>query len=112
MNPLSQSPRIRGRKWMETRARILSRDCGLCQECRRKGILTSLMLATCITDHIIALSNGGSNDDDNLQSLCHSCNETKTAADLGHKQRVTIGADGWPIEEASKVPVWKRAGYR
>jgi 5-methylcytosine-specific restriction endonuclease McrA len=30
------------------------------------------------TDHIIELSRGGSNDFDNLQTLCKSCHETKT----------------------------------
>lgn len=104
--------RIRGRKWMETRERILSRDFGLCQECRRKGHITLLTLKTCITDHIQALSKGGSNDDDNLQSLCHDCDDVKTAADLGYKLKPTIGVDGWPVAEANRAPVWKRKGYR
>lgn len=97
---------------METRERILKRDYGLCQECRRNGRLTPLTLRTCITDHIIALSNGGSNDDDNLQSLCYTCDEAKTATDLGYKLKPTIGIDGYPVEDNKRVPVWKRKGYR
>ena len=98
---------------MTIRERILSRDCGLCQECQRNGRLTAISLSTCITDHVVPLSKGGSNDDDNLQSLCKACDEIKTNNDLGYSPRVTTGLDGWPMQpEAISVPVWKRHGYR
>jgi len=41
-------------------------------------------------DHIVALDNGGSNDDSNYQVLCNGpdgCHALKTAADLGYKPR-------------------------
>lgn len=101
--------RIRGRRWMAIRERIKQRDCGLCQECRRKGRIK----AGTQVDHRVALTNDGTNDDDNLELLCGDCHDAKTNADLGHKPMVTIGADGWPIDDASKsAPVWKRKGYR
>lgn len=86
--------RIRGRRWMTIRARILRRDGGACQYClERDGAVT----AATEVDHRIALHNGGSNDDDNLVATCRECHETKTRDDLGQRQRVTIGRDGWPL---------------
>ena len=97
--------RIRGRKWMRIRERIMVRDCGMCQTCRRKG---QVSVGTEV-DHIIALSNSGSNDDDNLEVICVECHDRKSRVDFGLKERVTIGADGWPTENAvSRAPVWKR----
>lgn len=87
--------RIRGRAWMQIRARILRRDGGMCQYClRRDGSIT---VATEV-DHRIALHNDGSNDDENLVATCHECHEAKTRQDLGQRERVTIGLDGWPAE--------------
>jgi len=86
--------RLRGRAGCEQRDRIRTRDCGLCRECYRKGALT---LGTQV-DHVIAIDNGGSNDDDNLELLCDSCHRMKTAKDMGFVPRPKIGADGYPIE--------------
>ena len=61
-------------------------------------------------DHIVALANGGTNDEDNLQGLCAACHEIKTTADLGHKPRVTTGIDGWPVDAVPVGPRWRRAG--
>ncbi|WP_240162608.1 HNH endonuclease [Glaciimonas sp. PAMC28666] len=67
-------------------------------------------------DHVTALANGGTNDDSNQQILCHACHELKTLTDLGQKQRMTIGDDGWPSASPmlSTVPRWRRAeaGFR
>ena len=35
-------------------------------------------------------------DRDNVQGLCVECHKDKTRADLGHKERVEIGIDGFP----------------
>ena len=85
--------RIRGRIWLKIRARILRRDNGLCQSCLDKG---KISIATEV-DHQTALTNGGTNDDDNLISLCHDCHADKTARDTGKNRRKQIGIDGWPI---------------
>jgi hypothetical protein len=51
--------------------RIAERDGEFCRKC---GAINNLTV-----DHIIPLSKGGSNDDDNFQILCTSCNRKKGA---------------------------------
>lgn len=44
-------------------------------------------------DHIIPLSSGGSDSDDNLQCICIPCHATKTGADISrasHIKRIAI----------------------
>lgn len=86
--------RIRGRALQAIRARHFRAN-PLCVHCHAKGIIK---LATEL-DHIIALSHGGTNSDDNYQSLCSECHKRKTAIDLGYSVlRKAIGLDGWHIE--------------
>ena len=68
--------RIRGRAWMAKRAEIMARDGYTCQGC---GIITRNLEV----DHRIPLHQGGTNDDDNLQSLCKDCHKTKSAEEQG-----------------------------
>ena len=59
-------------EWRVIRARIFARDdytCGYCG--RRDGRLEC--------DHIVPVSRGGSNEDDNLVTACRSCNRAKHA---------------------------------
>lgn len=71
----SRQQRGYGRDWERTRFRILKRDKGLCLECLRRGAITE---ATSV-DHIKPIAHGGSDCDDNLQSLCTPCHRVKTA---------------------------------
>lgn len=48
-------------------------------------------------DHEVALVNGGLDTDDNSAVRCVACHEAKTRRDLGQRERVEIGADGWPV---------------
>lgn len=73
---VSATVRTRGSAWMATRARILARDCGLCQPCKRAGRFT---LARDV-DHIHELADGGTDADANLQSICGPCHDAKTEA--------------------------------
>jgi 5-methylcytosine-specific restriction protein A len=66
-----------GNAWTKRRARILLRDCGLCQVCKRDGRVT---VATEV-DHRVPKSQGGTDEDDNLQSICNPCHKTKTGAE-------------------------------
>ena len=49
-------------------------------------------------DHIIPLYKGGTDDAHNIQALCNGCHQVKSRQDCGHKPKVEIGADGWPVE--------------
>lgn len=84
--------RQRGRAAVENRKRILLRDCGLCLICQRLGLLTVAVEV----DHIIALVNGGSDDDSNKQSLCKACHQLKTAEDLGYTLKAGSDESGFP----------------
>ena len=58
-------------KWRVIRARILARDGYTCQQCGRDGNTV---------DHIIprhAFGSGNADTDENLQTLCGSCNSSK-----------------------------------
>lgn len=89
-------------RWQKTRERILMRDHGLCQVCRRAGHITP---ATEV-DHRISKAQGRRRGlaasviegDDNLQALCTPCHARKTAEEEGraYAPRVVTGSDGWP----------------
>jgi 5-methylcytosine-specific restriction protein A len=85
--------RLGGRKRQRRNERIKLRDRYTCQVCHR--ITTDLEV-----DHIVPLSQGGTEDDTNLQSICagpNGCHERKSRAERGEKPIQTIGTDGWPI---------------
>ena len=96
-----KTQRIRGRALQVLRNRLLCAN-PMCAMCK--------VAAATELDHIVALSNGGGNDDDNLQCLCAECHETKTLADLGQKPRMDIGIDGWPVPAVPRGHRWRRAG--
>lgn len=53
------------------RKRIFKRDGQRCLHCGKTKSLS--------VDHVVAVVNGGGNDDENLQTLCRSCNSSKGA---------------------------------
>lgn len=53
----------------EVRARIFTRDNYRCVQC---GSIENLTI-----DHIISVYSGGTDEDDNLQTLCNRCNAGK-----------------------------------
>lgn len=75
--------RKRGSAGVRDRDRIRARDCGLCQECARKG-LTAIGTAV---DHIDPLWKGGSDDDMNKELLCTPCHDIKTAREAKERAR-------------------------
>lgn len=62
---------IKRRRWAvyQRRDAIFTRDGHACVEC---GATTSLEV-----DHIVPMSRGGTDDDENLQTLCKPCNSSK-----------------------------------
>ena len=71
----SASERGYGSAWKRLRVQVLQRDSYLCQACKKDGRYTT---ATDV-DHIIAKAHGGTDEPSNLQSLCKSCHQAKTA---------------------------------
>jgi 5-methylcytosine-specific restriction enzyme A len=63
--------------WTKTRARIMRRDCGICQPCKRAGRAAEAREV----DHIVSKANGGTEDDANLQAICTPCHKAKTATE-------------------------------
>lgn len=63
-----------GRSWKRIRDRYI-KTYPLCEECQRQGRLTPAEEV----HHIIPLANGGSNNKENLMSLCKSCHSRITA---------------------------------
>lgn len=81
--------RIRGRKLQRIRERYL-RAHPLCKRCAEIGIVRP---ATDV-DHIVALVNGGAEDefdDSNRQGLCTDCHQAKTNEDLGRAEGAQNG---------------------
>lgn len=64
-----------GRPWRRTVERIKARAHGLCEPCGREGNVH--IGHEC--DHVIPLSQGGTDDDSNLQWICRTAHAAKTA---------------------------------
>jgi 5-methylcytosine-specific restriction enzyme A len=94
----SRHERGYGAAWVKTRSRILKRDGYLCQTCKREGRLTP---ATAV-DHVKPKAKGGTDDDDNLASICAAHHAEKSAREAaegrGYRPKRKIGLDGWPME--------------
>jgi 5-methylcytosine-specific restriction protein A len=86
-----------GAAWVKRRAAVLARDLHLCQPCLTHGRYKT---ATQV-DHITPKASGGTDDLDNLQSICTACHNDKTKAEAaeaqGRKLRCVVGPDGWPV---------------
>jgi 5-methylcytosine-specific restriction protein A len=88
--------RLRGRKAVERRRLYLLRN-PLCLICKREGKVT---MATEV-DHIIPLFKGGKDCyETNGQPICNHHHSIKSLEDMGYKKRVTIGEDGFPVDES------------
>lgn len=69
-SPQASEARYQKRKLSAgTRTRIMERDEYRCRHCGTHRDLA--------VDHVVAEANGGSDDDENLQTLCRSCNSSK-----------------------------------
>jgi len=84
---LTQRPNVverkRGYAGVLDRKRIRERDCDLCQQCKREGRTT----IGHPVDHIIPLVDGGTDDDDNKETLCVPCHDVKSAREARQRAR-------------------------
>lgn len=87
---LDLTERIRGRLGMKLRQQRLANEL-FCRMCGRLGQTP---------DHILPLSKGGTDTDDNIQVLCKVCHDKKTRQDFGWKPpKPRTGLDGWAVED-------------
>lgn len=96
--------RIAGRARMRAKLDIYTRDGGACQLCYRTTEIQHTQL-----DHRVALQFGGTNDTNNLWTLCRSCHDIKSAHEARYSEPFGPALDApqpIPLEE------WKarRAG--
>ncbi|WP_422398452.1 HNH endonuclease [Teredinibacter turnerae] len=73
-----------GRPWERKRKAVFERDKYLCQKHLERGALVAVTLHgddAGICDHKVPLSEGGTDDEDNLQTLCKECSGDKTKAE-------------------------------
>lgn len=96
----SRHERGYGAEWVKTRTRIMKRDNHLCQPCLTKGRPTP---ATEV-DHVKPKAQGGTEDDDNLQAICHACHVEKTEAEAARAQGRTVRPR--PRFDAKGFPIW------
>jgi 5-methylcytosine-specific restriction endonuclease McrA len=75
--------RIRGWRWEQIRRRIFGRDNHTCRYC---GVVGGRLEC----DHVIPVSRGGTNEDDNLATACFPCNRSKRARLISE----WVGANG------------------
>lgn len=71
-----------GRPWSRKREAVFKRDNFLCQIHLHKGLLVAVELhghKAGVCDHKIPLSEGGTDDESNLQTICQDCDKEKTA---------------------------------
>ena len=73
-----ESKKRYGTKWRKIRNAFVKKH-PVCELCERKNILTPAEEV----HHVIPLSKGGSNDEENLMALCKSCHSRITATEGG-----------------------------
>jgi len=79
-----------GSKWRNRRERIFTRDKYLCQRHLRLGQLVGVDLHGSnhgVCDHIVPLSQGGTDDDSNLETICQTCDKEKSMAEAAAGSR-------------------------
>jgi 5-methylcytosine-specific restriction protein A len=77
--------RTRGRILQRQRAALFMRE-PLCRMCSQQGRVSQAS----IRDHIVPLAEGGSDDDSNIQPLCRSCSDIKTAQESAKGRGVQV----------------------
>lgn len=83
------------RPWQRVRWRIMVRDGFTCQLCKRLCDPSGIEI-----DHIVPLSKGGTDADDNLRTCCIACNQDRNrqrgkVQPHASWQRKGCDADGW-----------------
>jgi 5-methylcytosine-specific restriction enzyme A len=94
----SRQSRGYGAGWEAKRQETFARDNGLCQECLRMGIIHAPTGRARICDHRIPKFEGGTDDSANLQTLCRTCSDRKTADEARRARRGPPGEGGCKVQ--------------
>ena len=99
----SRHARGYGSAWTKLRETIIKRDYGLCQQCKREGMLNPYRKGQGFAvDHIIPKAVGGTDEPGNLMLICPEHHLQKSldeaVAARGGTVRRRIAEDGWPVE--------------
>jgi len=100
---MTTTPRLRGRAGQQQRQRRLMLTKGLCEDCQAVGRIS---FATAV-DHIIPLSKGGPDTDENTRNLCDEHHRLRTAEQFERKAkapRLQFDTRGWPIWASRGAP--------
>lgn len=92
-----RSAGIHRREWRRLRRAIFERDGYRCVLCGRFGSLEC--------DHIVAVEDGGTNDPDNLRTVCRDCHIGVTRAAAGHRE--VHGQREWAAALNRRRPPWR-----
>ena len=91
---LTPTPRLRGRAAVEQRKRRMARTHGYCERCEAKGLYG---VKATVVDHIVPLTKGGPDTDENTRNLCDACHGDVGAEQFGHKRQGPFAKDGRPV---------------
>lgn len=83
----SRHARGYGAEWERTRERILARDHGICQHCKA---LHGVVHMGSEVDHRVPKFEGGTDADDNLQTICSEAHRIKTAEESKRARGITL----------------------
>ena len=89
--------RLRGRAAVTQRERHLAEE-PLCRDCQSYGVERPAEEV----DHILPLAEGGTNDPDNLRSLCRGCHRIRTRERLNKKPVIIPPVPVYPERHVSK----------
>lgn len=105
----SRQSRGYGAQWEKVRKLVMERDKGLCQVCLAKS---RVAVATQV-DHKtpkakakrMGWSQARTDHPTNLQAICTTCHDEKTATETGrtYRPKVEIGLDGWPVDSVPRA---------
>ena len=94
----------------QRKAKVFAAHDGICHICGMK------VRGDWDADHIIALENGGSDDDDNLAPACKSCHSDKTPGDHADaaraRRRYTKHVAGVRGPKGRPMPGTKASGWK
>lgn len=104
--------RVNSRKWRTLREWIFNRDKEICQICKRKCNRINYDSGKIQCDHIEPKEVGGSDNPNNLQTLCLKCHMEKTKKDIGYQYPTKFCEScGKEISKKRGKEYWKTARY-